>query len=439
MKKHQLLLAVLAVAFAACSGEENDYDEHAIEHNSKAKYEANFVAKYGDISNQTWDMTSPAQLVTRGSQDVTLKPVPGLNYGNPRVVTTGTGQNTIYTVQLDKNVALAQSVARTLPDGTQHAGVKAVLAAPATPFTIYPICSQSNLVYDFCIKVGSDAPVVIFSKKWRDDHVPYYHNMTTLDQFTVNMPGLTVSAPVGTPIELFLNVHDNNTTVSTSSGNALYVDVPDHASPEGISIMSKAAIKYIGFEDNVNGGDRDYNDLVLCLVGSPYVPVPEIIDDNSYTVDINTTKRYMIEDLGSTDDFDFNDIVMDVSDNTAITHIVTLDKGLISSDFISKTESVQKAILRHQGGTLPFQLTIGNTEFEEMPGRMGVSPDTEYDITGWLPDQNNISVKVKEQSDIVYTITFPKKGTAPMIIAVDPTQHWMEERQSIPASWWTEE
>jgi len=281
--------------------------------------------------------------------------------------------------------------------------------------------------------------MVIFSKTWRDDHVPYYHNMTTLDQFTVNMPGLTVSAPVGTPIELFLNVHDNNTTVSTSSGNALYVDVPDHASPEGIDIMSKAAIKYIGFEDNVYGGDRDYNDLVLCIVGSPYVPVPEIIDDNSYTVEINTTKRYMIEDLGSTDDFDFNDIVMDVSDNTAITHIVTIDRGLISSDFISKSESVQKAILRHQGGTLPFQLTIGNTEFDEMPGRMNASPDTEYDITGWLPDQNNISVKVKEKSDIVYTITFPKKGSAPMIIAVDPTQQWMEERQSVPESWWTEE
>ena len=34
-----------------------------------------------------------------------------------------------------------------------------------------------------------------------------------------------------------------------------------------------------------------------------------------------------------------------------------------------------------------------------------------------------------------YTITFPKAGTAPMIIAVDPTQKWMQEQKSVPASW----
>ncbi|MBO5593134.1 MAG: hypothetical protein J5931_00855 [Prevotella sp.] len=32
-------------------------------------------------------------------------------------------------------------------------------------------------------------------------------------------------------------------------------------------------------------------------------------------------------------------------------------------------------------------------------------------------------------------IKFPKAGTAPMIIAVDPTQTWMSERQSVPESW----
>jgi len=436
--KYQLLLAALAFAFVAC-GEENDYDEKTIEHNSKAKYDANFIAKYGDISNQTWDLTSGTQLVTRGPEDIEVIPVAGLNYGNPRVVTTGSGNNAKYTVQLDKNVAMSQSIFRALPDGTPHTGVRAVLVAPKSSFTIYPISSQTELRYDLCMKIGNSASYTIFSKTWTDSHVPYYNGMTTLDNHTVNMPGVMVKAPIGTPIELFLNIHDNNTTVSTSSGNALYIDVPDHASPEGINIMNNADIKFLGFEDNVNGGDRDYNDLVICVVGNPNVPVPETITNNSYTVETSNTKRYMIEDLGSVDDFDFNDIVMDVSENTAITHTITLDRGLISSDIISNTETSQKAIMRHLGGTLPFQLTIGNTAFKEMQGQMNVNPNTEFDITGWIPDQNNISIKVKEQSGVVYTITFPKKGTAPMIIAVDPTQKWMEERQSIPASWWTEE
>ena len=35
----------------------------------------------------------------------------------------------------------------------------------------------------------------------------------------------------------------------------------------------------------------------------------------------------------------------------------------------------------------------------------------------------------------IYTITFPKAGEAPMIIAVDPSKEWMKERESVPASW----
>jgi hypothetical protein len=37
----------------------------------------------------------------------------------------------------------------------------------------------------------------------------------------------------------------------------------------------------------------------------------------------------------------------------------------------------------------------------------------------------------------VKTITFPKKGTAPMMLAVDPDVKWMKERVSIPTSWFT--
>ena len=33
------------------------------------------------------------------------------------------------------------------------------------------------------------------------------------------------------------------------------------------------------------------------------------------------------------------------------------------------------------------------------------------------------------------TITFPKKGEAPMIIAVDATTPWMDEKVSVPTGW----
>ncbi len=146
----------------------------------------------------------------------------------------------------------------------------------------------------------------------------------------------------------------------------------------------------------------------------------------------------MIEDLGATDDFDFNDIVVDVAEITEEEHTVTKVDGIIQSDVITGTKTYQKAWLRHLGGILPFQLTIGNTQLPEMQGKMGANPDIEFDIEGWNPDLNKISIKVvQNNSQGVFTIVFPKQGEAPMIIAVDPEQGWMSERTSVPASWFT--
>ena len=59
----------------------------------------------------------------------------------------------------------------------------------------------------------------------------------------------------------------------------------------------------------------------------------------------------------------------------------------------------------------------------------------EFEVTGWNFQANNVSVKVNGKDGQVFTITFPKAGTAPMIIAVDPSQNWMDEFVSVPASW----
>ena len=62
-----------------------------------------------------------------------------------------------------------------------------------------------------------------------------------------------------------------------------------------------------------------------------------------------------------------------------------------------------------------------------------------FDVTGWVYDDNNISVTVVGKGpndDGVKTIKFPKKGEAPMMIAVPETQNWMTERSSVPSSWW---
>ncbi len=63
-----------------------------------------------------------------------------------------------------------------------------------------------------------------------------------------------------------------------------------------------------------------------------------------------------------------------------------------------------------------------------------------FEVSGYNPSSNNISATVQGRgnSGEVMTITFPKKGEAPMIIALDATNNWMNERSSVPSGWFTE-
>jgi hypothetical protein len=146
-------------------------------------------------------------------------------------------------------------------------------------------------------------------------------------------------------------------------------------------------------------------------------------------------KRYLIEDLGSKDDFDFNDIVVDVKQDL---------------------QGNQKAIIRAMGGILDFTIKIGNTEWTKSVDGVAAGCKTstmyntqgnvewdkalvEFPVTGWNPNTNNISVSVKSivNDNVIITIPFPKVGEVPMIIAVETKGAWQKERVSLPDDWWT--
>lgn len=165
-------------------------------------------------------------------------------------------------------------------------------------------------------------------------------------------------------------------------------------------------------------GDGDYSNLVCLAVDAETLP---------------TQKRYFVEDLGSKDDFDFNDIVFDVIDNNGS----------------------QKCIVRAMGGTLDFTLKIGNTEWTKSVDGVAAGYNVktmyntqgnivwdkalaEFPVTGWNPNTNNISVKVKGtvSDDVIIEIPFPKKGEVPMILAFPTITDWQTERESLPEDWW---
>jgi hypothetical protein len=179
---------------------------------------------------------------------------------------------------------------------------------------------------------------------------------------------------------------------------------------------------YWGFDCD---GDKNYSD-VICLVQELKYPEPIV-------------KRYLIEDLGDADDFDFNDIVVDCEDD---------GKG-------NKT-----AKIRAMGGTIDFTLDIGGTTWTKSVDGAKLSPVVNvkdmvntkagivnyndviatFSIPNWNPDTNNITITVNGTTfDTIYKIQFPHVGEVPMIVAVSPEISWMTERTHVPAEWWLPE
>ena len=434
----------------------------------KEAYTNSFVAKYGKISpNQSWDFTTGEQQLatTRGFSAINVQVLDkGIDFGDVSNLTfkpfTFNGHPEwdykVITGGVKKNTAIFNAIEEVLPEKRRKQGKTAVLVAPASEFYIYPLFCGGGNRYDLMVKVGDAAPVKVFSKDFTDFQM--INGMQTKDGKTVNMQGVKIQAPVGTPVEIYLDnmldVYNNKKeTVGTTNGYALYVDIPENVQLElgDVELADDHVVKYIGIEDVLKSDDFDYNDLVLAVVGNPDVPQEEIITENQYQVTICRSKRYMIEDLGAIGDFDFNDVVVDVEEYTVYTHRVTSKNGVKTSDeIISTTTAPTKAFIRALGGTIDFELTIGSTKWvksqseyktETMYNTQGTIDYTkalaEFEVTGYNYDANNITFRANGKDGKMYAIGFPKAGEAPMMIAVDQTVNWMTERTSIPSSWFS--
>ena len=466
----------------SCSKDIEAFNASAIEEKQKNDYASSFVAKYGPIDpNQSWDFTTgERRLATRGATTISTTIMEnGISWGDVSKIKTvkqdDAWNHTNIVIENDnateKNGALLNAMVKALPEGRGQNGKPVVLVAPSSGFWIYPLFSGGILTYDLKVKVGDQAPVTVFTKDWINFQT--VNGMQKDNVYakggTINMKGIYIEAPVGTAVEIYIDNIYNHTPAAgnnngraypspagTTNGRAIYVDIPEGIRPEieGVTLKENAVIKYIGIEDIAEGlsydsTDNDFNDLVLAVIGNPDVPQEKIIEEDQYEVETCVPKRYMIEDLGSIGDFDFNDIVVDVEDYTVETHKVTRENGVITSDkVISTTSAPTKAVIRALGGTIDFELKIGDTIWKKSDSEYVVTTmyntqgtidyDKElavFEVSGWNAGANNISVTVTEKSGDVFTITFPKKGTAPMIIAVDPTQKWMGERVSVPKEW----
>lgn len=417
-------MAALAIcaAFASCS-HDTDFEaanqEFTVE-NLKNEYKANFIKKYGEIDpNQTWDFTNldAAQTRTRGGESVSWSRISVVN-----------GFWSFIDVDAD--------------------GVKGAVANAPIKEWEHALAVELYPCYAHGYGVNKDQyfHLAIIDKNKTDykySNIPYIDVIGNIKTKDANWYGAGNSLIHDSGRE----IHAKNIYAENKIWVAYYTWVDNFSNAtktENTNIMSTISsfeinhYKEIKVNDHTYwcfdcNNDNDYSDLI-CLVKN--------IDPVKPTV-----KRYLIEDLGSSSDFDFNDIVVDVTKNP---------------------NGTEKAQIRAMGGTLKFTLQIGDATATWTKGESEITVDlngtkevaeitkmyntinpiyelvlAEFTVSGWVPADNNIKVfvtkennSVSESGSVIIDIPFPRTGAVPMIIAVDPLTYWNNEWVELDKKWW---
>lgn len=410
---------------------------------SKTDYEANFVEKYGEVDpNQSWDFSTGTPSFSIPGSSAKAGTRAG---GYERKNSTDYYEFPAATITKMKSVFVEGRDNRNL--GTAFA-----MHAPANAIYIMPMyMGTSGGNFELWMHVEGIAEDIKVWSKWDDMQVKGKKNGRSVDWTDVktfdssaNCTNATAirskyykfsGLPENAVMHFYLKItqaaggfNETNQILTSISGYMRDFKFGNDGFPTGLKgideNITKPEAMIIGVEDaTTSQSDHDYNDVVFMVYGEPYVPQTFKVEEFETTY----SKRYMIEDLGTTDDFDFNDIVVDVQE-TFTQKITTDQQGIETiSDPVLKG---QKAILRHRGGILPFELTIGSTKLEKMEGVLSDDPNTEFTVTGWNRNNNNISIKVYQSADsqTATEVNFPQTGAIPMIIATDTNVAWSAER-----------
>ena len=467
-----MMMVIAASTMMACTKNADLFDSSAIEQNAKATYAENFTKKYPNVDlNQSWDFSTKQSDYRLGS-------------GNK--ARTRAGEGSIVNgswYEVDNNTLSWMHEQLVEGEDNRSLGNPFYMTVPGNDFTIIPIYQgQAGAMWnlhvvvdgvDYLVWEKSNSEIQKGDIQIKDGDSDEWHNLHGGGQSWENWNSLyntdgsdkwladgnqnLVTAvrsipytfhdfPVGANMYFYLDVtvsgsgdwdgkyHEmNNVGAHESSLKGQMLALQNVPRPANIAEDNEVMI--IGCEDaDLKDSDWDCNDVVFLVYGKT-VPKPIKIEEGDEIEEVKTV-RYMIEDLGATDDFDFNDIVVDVTEIRTI--YPTYTNGVVTK--WTETGKRQEAVIRHLGGRLPFILKIGNKEYAAGgQDTFQTSPDLKLDdVTGWtgLNGAHNVSIEVEQKnSEGVFKVQFPKAGEAPMIIAVDPSQGWMTERQSVPADW----
>lgn len=455
-------LAIIGFAISSCSkGDFIEEQNEAIAEQHRAEYEANFIKKYGAVApNKSWDLTTNHPEYSFPSEQ-----------SSTRAFTreaAATYSNVKGTFNVEQSVL--EWCFEKIPAGKNNSneGTPFYLTVPGNSFTIVPIFQgTADYYWELWMHVDGVGDIQIWKK---GDDLGYRTvaggDLTMTGTGSSGIPKNPVPVQVVAPSYTFSGLPENATMYFSLRRWSSYKNYTDDTNKNKYTELTSMSQKMLALRNcpipkdvatgnvvNIIGcedaSDNDFEDLVFMVYGVPTVKEVEDMDEIF-------TKRYMVEDLGDTDDFDFNDIVVDVSKKmrTTYTYEVYSDGSKKQIGKTGPTLVDEWAVVRAAGGTLDFTITIGSSSWKKSEhmsasqmrntGWGGSTIDynlviDEFKITNmdWDYDNNNVSIEVdgRGHNSGVQTIKFPRNGEIPKIIAVDKTRNWMVERQGVPDDW----
>lgn len=409
-------LAVAAMSFGGCtSDDKHEYNPDYQVELDKEAFAANFVKQYGQVdADQSWDLANPNEVYV-------------LSASARQVQTRAKGKLQWITVSsFGHEFNISEGFNEAMEKEFSQFGdpEPCYFTFPAEGLRIVPVFQSNANNYVLHMVVGED---------YFAQDIYICSNIMGINNNKQKAKAYTITGvEAGTPVSFYVVVFKGN--------KGYKVDMENFSTLEGGFKLAEVDAATAG--NYKKGTMREKSSILACQFETKHGTAQlAFLMDGLAPVQKHqapekivkvVSRRYLIEDLGSTDDFDFNDIVIDVEQR------VVVENGVEGTP-------LQMATLRHLGGVLPWNIKIGDTWFSGaentmLKGEIGSDASVTKDVTGWNPEENNITVKVAgNQTGSVCLIPFPKKGEVPMVIAVDTYQQWMDERQSIPSTWWTEE
>lgn len=188
---------------------------------------------------------------------------------------------------------------------------------------------------------------------------------------------------------------------------------------------------FLGFEDG--GRDEDLNDIVFWVQGQYQTPEPPITVPDPDPLPEPQSESWIIacEDLGNTDDIDFNDVVFSVSHTAGETtaKVTPLAAGGVLPSNIYHGGNNLGEIHNLINGAQPNangQYSMLNTGSKGTPGSaITITVPADYSVTN-----HGFTVKVKDQNESI-VLESAEIGTAPQMLVLPGEWAWPTERTPI--------